>query len=81
MLELLGVDYLIDVCIEAVNAQRKEEMFWDYQSDCLYIIASYLGCKPSKRFYDILHPQPVDTRTGMEIAKDRLAKFGIEVIS
>lgn len=80
MLELLGVEYLMDTCINAINAQNDELSFWNYQADCLYLIASYLGCEPAHRFYDILHPEPVDTRTGMEIAKDRLAHMGIEVV-
>ena len=77
---MLGVGYLMDTCIDTINAQRTEELYWNYQCDCLYVIASYLGCKLQYRFDEILHPQPVDTRTGIEIAKDILAGFGIEVV-
>ena len=77
---MLGVRYLMETCIDTINAQRTKEMYWNYQCDMLYMLASYLGCKPRYRFDEILHPQPVDTRTGMEIAKDRLAGFGIEVV-
>lgn len=80
MLDLLGVNYLMDVCFETINAQRAEEIYREYETDCLYFIANYLGVKINRQYSDIIHPKPVDTRTGMEIAIDKLAQFGIEVV-
>ena len=49
-------------------------------TDCAYSLCAALGNKPRRRYYDILHPTPEDTRTGEEIALDRLARFGIKVV-
>lgn len=32
------------------------------------------------RYYDVLHPQPVDERPAMEMATDILSRVGVEVI-
>lgn len=34
----------------------------------------------TERFWDRMHPKPVDTRTGDEIVADVLRRAGIEVI-
>ena len=70
----------MDMCVETLNAQKAEEMYRIYETDCLYYIANYLGIGLTRRYYDQIHPEPVDTRTGLEIATDRLAQFGIEVV-
>lgn len=38
------------------------------------------GKAPRKRYYELLHPQPVDDRPAEEIAHDILARAGVEVI-
>ena len=81
LLDLLGADYAMQTCIGEIDAQRKEEAYRVYETDCLYAIGRFLKIPLERRFYDILHPTPKDTRTGEEIANDRLAKFGIKVVS
>lgn len=38
------------------------------------------GKAPKMRYYELLHPQPVDDRPAEEIASDILARAGVEVI-
>ena len=49
-------------------------------TDCLYALCAAWNVKPRKRYFDILHPEPDDPRTGEEIAAERLARFGITVV-
>lgn len=77
MLDLLGAEYMMDAVIDAINARREMEMYWEYTSECLRGIGASLGMKITS-FRDILHPQPVDNRSGLEIAVDMLGKFGIK---
>jgi hypothetical protein len=61
--------------------QRLEtEAYRVYETDCLYAIARTLSVPLTRRFYDILHPTEKDTRSGMDIAEERLERFGIEVV-
>lgn len=80
LLKLLGTRYLIDTVIEAHNEHWREEAYRTYVTDSFMLISSALGGKMNKRYYDMIHPEPVDERSGMEIAKERLASFGIEVV-
>ena len=77
MLDLLGAVYMMDAVIDAINARRETEMYWEYSAECLRGIGASLGMKIVS-FHDILHPQPIDTRSGLEIAVDMLDKFGIK---
>ena len=49
-------------------------------TDCFYRICASLGNPPHVRYYDLLHPQPEDTRDAGEIARERLSRFGIKVV-
>lgn len=80
MYRLLGVTYLTDSLLYAMNTQRKNEAYRVYITDCFYGIFSALGGKMDRRYYDILHPETVDTRNGEEIAYERLERFGIKVV-
>jgi len=81
MLNLLGIGYFTDALIAALNTQRRTEAFAVYVTDCLHSIGQSLGVKYDRRFYDILHPRPVDHRPADQIAADRLNRFGIKVVT
>ena len=76
MLDLLGADYMMDAVIDAINARREQEVYQDYIAECLRGIGSPI--MKIARLRDILHPQPIDPRSGLEIAVDMLDKFGIK---
>lgn len=76
MLDLLGADYMMDAVIDAINARREQEIYQNYIAECLRGIGSPI--MKIARLHDILHPQPIDPRSGMEIAVDMLDKFGIK---
>jgi len=79
MLDLLGIPYLTDLILSTLHNRNRAEYYRIYTATCLYGIASALGVKYEPYKPD-LPPQPVDNRTGEEIAADRLASFGIQVV-
>ena len=67
------------------QSQQRDLAYRIYVSDCLRIISentakigggSYITAKLS----DIINPNPVDNRSGEEIAADIIKRAGIEVI-
>ena len=80
MLGLLGVNYLIDSILAAISEHQKMEHYRVYVTDCLYTLCAWAGNPLSRRYYDILHPNADEKKTGDEIARDRLERFGIEVV-
>lgn len=73
--------FLTDALYNAIITRQHEESYRVYVTDCLYALTRWTGNKLNKRYYDMLHPEPVDTRSGDEIARDRLKAFGIEVVT
>lgn len=68
-----------------LEKQAKANAFRIYVTDALQVIAENTakingGKTLKKRYYDLLHPQPVDNRSGEEIALDVIKKLGLEVI-
>lgn len=67
-----------------VNQQAKDTAYRVYVTDCLKLIAentaniSY-GQYMKSRYYDIISPAKVDTRTGDEIVEDIIKRAGLVV--
>lgn len=81
MLNLLGRTYLTDSIAAAIRARQKVDVYRSYMADCLMAICNGLpGGHVERRYYDILHPAAEDNRSGMEIAEERLARYGIKVV-
>lgn len=74
------MEYLTECIMGAATRRMSEENYRVYMTDCLYGLCAGWGNKPQKRYYDILHPAPVDNRTGEEIAVEHLEKLGIKVV-
>lgn len=59
-------------------------MYREYTAECLRLLTEQ-GTHPqeihyiSKKYTDILHPQPKETRTAEEITADIVARCGLEV--
>ena len=51
-----------------------------YVADCLRLPAMGMAAKSVVRFYDILHPAPVDIREPKEIVADIVKKAGLKVV-
>ena len=82
LLDMFGCGYVIEHCIAAINKKRQDEALRYYATDCLWLIANawYQGKPIKQRFYDLLHPQPVDNRTPQEIADDIARRAGLKVV-
>lgn len=76
----MGVTYLTDLLITALNESKQEEAYRVYVTDCFYSICCSLGNPMEMRFFDVLHNNPVDDRDGKEVAYERLERFGIKVV-
>lgn len=77
---MLGISYLSDAITAAKNARMRDESYRLYVADRLYMMSMWMGMKPNKRYSDILYPRAEDTRSGKEIAMERLAASGVTVI-
>lgn len=66
-------------------ARLKEKMerraYEVYTADSFWAIVSSLGAKGAKRYSEILHPVPVDTRDPKEVAMERAEKMGLKVVT
>ena len=75
-----------DFCIALYKKRTEDEIDRVYRTDCVRVIsestAKEVGGKfIQKRYYDILNPPPVETRTAEEITKEIAENCGIEVIN
>ena len=66
--------------------QVKDTAYLVYVSDCLKMISENTanisrGQYMKARYYDIIHPAKVDTRTGDEIVEDIIKRAGLVVKS
>lgn len=71
--------------IARYQSHQRDLAYRIYIADCLRIISENTakmggGSYITAKFYDIINPKPVDTRTGEEIAVDIIKRAGIEVI-
>ena len=67
-----------------VKQQAKDTAYLVYVTDCLKLIAENTanisrGQYMKSRYYDIIHPANVDTRTGDEIVEDIIKRAGLVV--
>lgn len=69
-----------DFCIALYKKRTEDEIYRIYVTDCLQMIGENTGKFIQKRYYDILNPPPVETRTAEEITKEIAENCGIEVI-
>lgn len=81
---MFGWGYVKDFCISLFRKEQEDKAVKIYYAECLRIITentakmgsgSYITAKLS----DIINPNPVDNRTGEEIAADIIKRAGIEV--
>lgn len=71
---------MVDHCIAFFKKRSKNELYQVYTADALFyineIIATRFGGKMmSKRYYDLLHKKPEDTRTAQEIVDSIRSKL------
>ena len=73
---------MIEHCVAAINAERKEEAYRIYVTDCYMTIINQLAGKQAlkSRFYDFLHPVPVDNRSPEEIVAENIKRMGLKVV-
>ena len=70
--------------VSKVNQQAKDTAYQVYVTDCLKLIAENTanisrGQYMKSRYYDIIRPAKVDTRTGDEIVEDIIKRAGLVV--
>lgn len=64
----------------AISSRNRREAFEVYVADCLRLSAMGMVAKSITRFYDILHPAPVDNRSADEIIADITARAGLRAV-
>ena len=73
-----------DFCISLFQKEQEYKAVKIYYAECLRIISENTakicgGPYMKVKFADIINPNPVDNRTGEEIAADIIKRAGIEV--
>lgn len=81
MLDLFGKGYVVEHCIAFLQRQRKQEELMFYVTDALMYItqntANMAGGKSiAKRYYELLNPEPEETRTAQDIIDSIRSKLG-----
>ena len=74
-----------DFCISLFQKEQEDKAVKIYYAECLRIITENTakmccGSYMKAKLADIINPDPVDNRTGEEIAADIIKRAGIEVI-
>ena len=80
MLDLMGCGYVVDCCISAFNHIQERRNFEIYITDVAAALINMWAKDPYPRYYDLIHPQEQDKRSGEEIAADIIAKHGLKVV-
>ena len=70
--------------IACVKREQEEAAYRIYVTDALKLLTENTaktggGSYASKRWWEVLHQPPPDTRTGEQIAKDIIERAGLEV--
>ena len=77
---MFGKSYVVDHCIAFFKQRAETKLLHVYTTDALYYINEILATKyggkmMSKRFYDLLHKKPEETRTAQEIVDSIRSKL------
>lgn len=79
---MLGLDHLFDCCVAAYNEQQRQRNFEIYITDAAAtLINMFAKDKHFPRYYEIMHPEEQDERSGEEIAADIMKRHGLRVVS
>lgn len=76
----MGARAMITTLPYKIKADSEEEIFRDYVTRTLKLIAKNTGQSLVKEYAEIIHPPKVDNRSANEIVDDIVARTGIEVI-
>ena len=76
----MGCGYVVDCCISAFNHTQERRNFEIYITDAAAALINMWAKDPYPRYYDLIHPQEQDKRSGEEIAADIIAKHGLKVV-
>lgn len=58
---------------------QHERAYRIFVTDALYESADHMRIVPQGRYYDVIHPQRVEKRSGEEIAQEIIEKAGLVV--
>ena len=71
---------MVDCCISAFNHIQERRNFEIYITDAAAALISMWAKNNYPRYYDLIHPQKQDNRSGEEIVADIIAKHGLKVV-
>ena len=69
----------------AIKRQCEQDIFWDYIANGIQMISENTARKAGDRYLslsyrEVIHPKPVDNRTGDEIVEDIIRRAGLTVV-
>lgn len=80
MVDLMGSGYVVDHCISAFSERQERRNFETYITDVGAALINMWTKDKYPRYYDLIHPQKEDNRSGEEIAADIIARHGLKVV-
>lgn len=80
MVDAIGKSYIVDYCRHKALMLREQRNYQIYITDGIAGLIRMWSKSKVPRYYDLMHPQPKDERTGQEIADDIIAKYGLKVV-
>lgn len=80
MVDLMGSGYVVDHCMSAFSERQERRNFEIYITDVGTILVSRLTGQEYPRYYDLIHPEEQDNRSGEEIVADIIARHGLKVV-
>lgn len=81
MLDMMGCGYVVDCCISAFNHKQKQLNYQIYLTDAaMTLINMFSNGGKFPRYFDLIHPEKKDDRTGAEIAADIIKRHGLKVV-
>lgn len=79
MLDLLGVDYLIDYVISEYESYIEDQAYKNYTSDIFKLILKQLGVEVEKRYADVIKPpRKGNDKSADEVALEVIQKAGLK---
>lgn len=78
---MFGSGYAVECCIAAYNSRQEQRNWQIYMSDAAAaLINMFAKGEKMPRYWDIIHPEKRDQRSGEEIAMDIIKRHGLTVV-
>lgn len=79
MLDLMGSAYVIEHVVAEHDKRMQEKAYRIYMSDLAMCLVESFGGEVTRRYADIISNEPVNEKTGDEVALEVIRRLGLKV--